>query len=203
MPRIFHRLSDFNEEYGNDIPKQSVVYHGNFSCGYLYYLLREWLIEKEWCPRSEPKVGETFYEQRETAAGDEIWVRWEFKKDSTKTPPGDPNFFYELDLIMHIMFLKDVEVMIEGKREKIQNGEIEIKIEARQVFDKEGWESGWMKVLRPYIWKRYYLEKKDDVEGAMIDETQQLQKVIRQYFELVKGENPEYQAFFKTGNEGK
>lgn len=203
MARIYHRLSDFDTTYGKQIPKFTIVYHGNFSAGYMYYILREWLIEKKWCPRSEEKFGETFYEQRETSRGDEIFIRWYFEKDATVDLPGDRNFIYQIDIVFHIMFLKDIEVMIEGKREKIQNGEVEIKVDARQVFQKEGWDEGWLKVLKPYIWKRYYLKKKKDVETHMIKETKELQNVIRQYFELSEGLVPEYQAFFKTGGEGK
>ena len=84
MPKIYHKLSDFNAQYGEVLPELTVLHKGTFSAEYLYYMMREWLIEHEWVTRKEPDFQETYYEHKETSAGDEVYVRWFFKKESNK-----------------------------------------------------------------------------------------------------------------------
>lgn len=202
MARIYHKWSDFDDEYGDATPSFRVIHSGKFSSAYLYYFLREWLIEHDWTSRKEPEFGERYYEHRETTGGDEVWIRWEFEKESMENLPGDMNFKYHVDIIMHIMGMKDVEQVVEGKRKKIQQGEIEIDVRPRYLF-KTDWGKGWLNWIKPYFWKRFYLEKKDDVEGALISEMEEFNQVILTYFELVKGKQPEHEYHYLRKTEGK
>ncbi len=207
MARIYNKLSNFVDKYeiGDILPDQKVAFSGTFSLSYLYWMMREWLIENDWVSRDESAFGETFYEQRETPAGDEVRFRWSHSKKAEKGKPGDANLTYELDIIAQVLFLKEAEIVVEGKKVKVNSGEIEIKTFPRVKFtgiEGDTW-TGRMEAFIPFVFKKFHFPKIDEVKTALIIETDQFQNVLKTYFQMAPGSMPEFEQLYLTRHEGK
>ena len=173
-----------------------------FNLKYLYELMHEWFIEEGYAPREDPLFPETFYMHRETQTiGNEIWIYWRM----TKKPIKDSKFWkYDLDMDMHVVGLKDAELMHEGQKYKAQWGEPEIKIWAKLVFDYEGWSKS--KLLAPLFevfQKRIVKKTMEAHKKELYREAYRFQESMKSYFKLSTHlPEREMQAFYETKTPG-
>lgn len=131
MASIHHRHE--GKQLIGPITQYTVNFKDVFHLDNLYVLMHEWLVENEYATRDDSKFPEVFYLSKQGPAGKEIWWRWR----PTKLPLGEKNPFWQfaLDVDAHVLGLKDVEAVLEGKKYAAHKGEVEINVVANVVLD--------------------------------------------------------------------
>lgn len=113
-----------------------------FSMKLLYTDLRYWLKDNGWfsvdCDEkieSGKDHWETMYLERGLPDGAvERWVFWR----TQKMPVANSYYKWHLDIDFHNVKLTETEVMREGKKFKVNKGEVEVKVWAFLEFDYQG-----------------------------------------------------------------
>lgn len=125
-----------------------IKYKDYFHMKHFYMMLYEWLVEESYVfgdiyyDRAHEDFPEVFYYTRETQhAGKEIWIWWRF----TKTPGGNAFWRYDMQINMHVILLKDTEIVYKGQKFPTNWGDCEVFIKADIVTDYDGtWENHWL-----------------------------------------------------------
>ena len=95
-----------------------------------YYMMHEWMVQEQWASRDDKKFPEIFAGRNDAAAGgSEVWWFWRPKKPSNKFMQ------WELKINAHIMFLRNVEEVVDGKKFKTNHGDLEVWIRVVHVLD--------------------------------------------------------------------
>lgn len=121
-------------------------YGNTFNFKRLYKDLHYWLAEEEWKDSTggiDHRYMETLYMERHHqrsihGGGKEMWIYWRL----WKYPESKYSKFYKwtLDIDFHCRHVQDIEVMHEGKKITIQDGEFEIIVRAYVHVDyNHGW----------------------------------------------------------------
>jgi len=183
MPLIVNRLD--KSRYGDYIQFPSdeiiIVYSGVFSFKYVYYLMHEWFVENRYTQPAEQHFREEQYAQRDSAAGKEIFVKWRLRKET------DDYYYnaYELDLVMHTLALSETEVLIEGKKMKLDKGEVEFKFYPRIMINPKASKAWYMKGLtKKWFESKYLIEKKLEHYRYFKQDIERMQEAIKEYFEI-------------------
>lgn len=166
-----------------DVAKMlSVKYEEVFHMKQLYVYIKDWLKDRGYINDDSEKWMETYYLDKSTPAGKELWIWWRTKREKIDE---NPYFEYRLNLDFHTLALKDVEIVHQGKKVKAHKGEVEIMISASVLFDPKG-ELEKNKFLKPYYkWfvKKPYKEQIDAKEKDLLKEVYELQSAIKQFLE--------------------
>lgn len=182
MATIKHRYTDFGKSY-LEAASFKLKHKDYFSWKTLYTLLHEWLCEEGYATRSDADFPEVFYMHRETQkAGLEIWVYWRL----TKQPIPNPFFRYDLDIDIHLVGIRDTEIMFEGKKYKVNWGEPEVKIWAKCVYDykKEWQKSPVMSKLKKIFAKRIIDKQLKKHKKELYRDAYRLQEYVKTHFKL-------------------
>jgi hypothetical protein len=132
---VRHRYREYKDRVA--IAKWVINFKDLFDMNMLYKLAHEWLVEEGWADRNDQDFGEIYYLHREVANfGVENWIRWRCTKDPESETSG--LFKFELDTEFHTLGLSKKEKVIDGKKVKLDSGEVEIRINAGLVYDQEG-----------------------------------------------------------------
>jgi len=200
MPVIVNKIS--KETLGQSAltcpPKEIIkVYAGVFSFKYVYYILHEWFLENGYCPTEEQKFPEAMYGQRDSAAGKEIFIRWRLKKAT------DDYYYteYQLDLIMHCLALSETEVLVGGKKMKMDKGEVEFKFNGRILQNPKVDASWYMqnKRLKKWFTAKHLFDKRNYHFENFLTEFEQLQEFIKEHFGIERYlENREILEYYKS-----
>lgn len=136
------------------IPEFKVKYKDVFHLKNLYVMIHEYLTEEGFLDADQVQSAaeghiatevlymEKFIQKAIHAGGKEMWVWWRtFKKPHTKYS----GFFrFHLDFDFHVVYMQDLEVMHQGKKMKINKGEIEFFIRPRIIADYDNkWKNHW------------------------------------------------------------
>ena len=193
MPKIKHRYTDFGKEYL--VAAQFKMKHKDyFSWKYLYTLMHEWLVEEGYATRDDTTFPEMQYMHRENQkSGNEVWLYWRLQKQ----PVPNSFFRYDFDVDVHIVLMKDAEIMVEGKKYKVNWGEPEVKVWAKVIFDhKKEWEkSPVMSKLKQVFFKRINKRNFEMHKKQLYQEAYRFQEAVKTYFKLstylpeVEGQN--------------
>ncbi|MEW5896059.1 MAG: hypothetical protein AB1668_00020 [Nanoarchaeota archaeon] len=110
------------------VASSSVKYKDIFDMKTFYEALHEWLAEYQWTDiQDKSDKYETFYGERIGRDGaKELWIRWRMHRN----PEGAPMLTYYLDFDYHCLQLISTEVVREGKKLKVNKGEVEIIVKA-------------------------------------------------------------------------
>lgn len=170
-----------------------VRYKEPFHMRNLYILLHDWLVEENWTTRNDMNWEEHFYLKRETPQGDEQWIWWRLKKvpGAGEGSAGDnPYFRYLLDIFWHMVGIKDIEVMHQGKKYKTNSADLELYLKAKLELDYQhevgkGWRDSML--LGPFhdmfqkrLFKQQILKHKHD----LYRETYRFQEVVKSFLGL-------------------
>lgn len=197
MSNIKHRYTDFKKEY---IPAASfkLKHKDYFSWRYLYILMHEWLVEEGYADRNDADFPEERYLHRENQkSGTEVWVYWRLQKK----PVPNSFFRYDFDVDVHIVLMKDAEIMVDGKKYKVNWGEPEVKVWSKVVFDpiREWEKSPIMSRLKFAFYKRINKKNFEMHKKELYRESYRFQEAVKTYFKLstylpeVEGQN-----YYKT-----
>ena len=133
-----------------------------------------------WLKDSSYNLKEDLYNEKLSANGKEIIIKWTAEKKVTDY------FKYKISLDWHILGMKDAEVEINGKKVNTNKGEIEIKFKGEIIKDYEKrWEDkpAW-KFLRG-IYEKYIIRTTiDEYEGDLEDDVKDMVKDIKAFLNI-------------------
>lgn len=135
------------------IPQMKVKYKDIFHLKNLYIMVHEYLLEEGFFDEAqvagqaghdniEKLYMEKFCQKGIHIGGKELWIYWR----TLKRPEGKYQGYYryKLDIDMHIVALRDEEVIHQGKKLKIQWGEIEFFLRGTIEADyRNQWDNHW------------------------------------------------------------
>ena len=163
-----------------------------FDMNMLYLLAHEWLVDEGWAPRVDQEFKEIYYLHREVANfGTENWIRWRCKKDPEGIPGEggkNPLFTFELDTEFHTLGLQKKEMVLNGKKVKLDKGEVEIRINAGLVYDKSGFMEKSL-LTRPFkkMWyKQVFTERWNGLKKELYHEAYRYREALNTYLQIEK-----------------
>jgi len=142
-----------------------VKHTGIFNFKELYRILFEWLIDKDY------DVNEKTYKEVVGGSGaKEIEIEWDAERKVTDY------FKFNLKVEWHIIGMTNVEVEIDGSKEKMNKGQLEIKFKSVLLKDyRESWTSNpFIKFLRTFYDKYLIKERLEQYEGKLIGDMEEM-----------------------------
>ena len=128
-----------------EIPQFSVKYKDVFSLRNLYVMMHELLLEENWLGFEGNEEGMASHSDLETLysenvyqkgihyGGKEYWVWWRASKQHEDRK--SLYFLNTLDIDFHVSNLFDREIVHQGKKMRVQQGELEVFFKARIISD--------------------------------------------------------------------
>lgn len=146
-----------------------------------YVMLHEWLLEHEYAPdNSDPNFPETFYyESRTPARVREVWCWWRNKH----VPQANPFYRRALNIDMHALGIEDVEVMHNGKKIKMQQGEFWFSVSSILELDwDKRWRNHWLlKHFLTVFWQRFFWRDLYKHKMELYRDGQELAIAVKQF----------------------
>jgi hypothetical protein len=114
-----------------------------FNLKEFYKAMHEWLLEYGWSSTEADGLKiedgkdhyETLYLEKEHPGGNkEMWWWWRLQK----LPVPNSYYKWHMDIDSHILYMLPAEVMRDGKKLKVNKGEVETKVWAYLEFDYKG-----------------------------------------------------------------
>ena len=148
------------EEKG--VLKQSVKHKGLFNYSEFYNFCYNWFKDEGFL------LSEKEYTEKISAAGKEVVIKWSAHRKITD--------YYQnfIDVKWHILGMNDAEADIDGKKVKMNKGEVKLEVDAKL---KKDWEETWdknpfWKFLRG-IYDRYIMRTtEDEYEVRLIEKAE-------------------------------
>lgn len=158
----------------SNVLKQFVKHKGYFNFKDLYNFCQEWLKDEGY------DLAEDQYTEKITNDGKEVIIRWTAKKEIS-------DYFRNIiELRWHILHMKDAQVEVDGKKKKINEGDIKITFSADLERDYEKrWEDrpGW-KFMRG-IYDRYVIRTRiDEYEKRLIEKAAEFIEQVKGFLQL-------------------
>jgi hypothetical protein len=182
------------------VDRARIKFKDNFHAKNLYYFMYDWLVQQAWEPRKDEEFHEIFIGQNESApGGSELWWYWRPRKIVNEY------IKWVLDINVHIILLRKVEIMKDGEKFKTNWGEVEIILKSRLQLD---WKGKWQKhpILKHFekIYRdRLYKEEIGREKKKLIHETYRLQGAIKDFLGLERTGTDESEGdFFPRGGIG-
>lgn len=149
-----------------------------------YESLQEWLLEYDWMDIEEGTDHfERLYDETIRQGGTkELWIRWRAYKEA----PSTPAMAYYVDFDFHCPFLNNTEIVKEGKKFKVQKGEVELKIQSFielkyiEDFEKHFLLKHFEKLFTQRIYSKIIEQRKKELYQEMYI----LQNFIKQWFKM-------------------
>jgi len=193
---LYNTISSFQLMPKKEIPRNRLIkifddfspirikYKDIFDMKGLYESLQEWLSERDWNdPEDKVDHWETYYSERIDRSGSkEIVIQWRLEKPAPKAQ----YLYYYLDIDFHCLALSNVEVMKEGRKMKVNKGEVEITIRAfieekyKQEFEKQI----FLKHIKEIFADKMYSYITEQRKKELYQEMYELQNFIKQWFKL-------------------
>jgi hypothetical protein len=147
-----------------EVYKEKFKHTGYWNYKEVYDFLFHWFHDHQY------KIHENLYNEKIIASGKEVIIKWEAEKKVTDY------FKYQVKADWHILHMKDVEVEVDGKKVKTQNGEVEIIFKGILIKDYEKrWEDKpFWKFFRG-IYEQYVIrETVDEFEDHVEDDVREM-----------------------------
>ncbi len=152
-----------------EVYKEKLKQTGYWTYKEIYDMAFGWMRDKSYL------LKEDLYNEKLLASGKEVIIRWTAMRKVTDY------FMFEIKLDWHILFMKDAEIEVDGKKVKTNKGEVEIVFRGNIVKDYEKrWEDKpiW-KFLRGVYEKHIIRETIDQFEDDLEDEVKELVSDIK------------------------
>jgi hypothetical protein len=160
-----------------------VKYKDVFDMKAFYTDLHDYLLELEWKSHDGAKeTWETYYGERIDQSGArEIWIWWRLSKKA----PGAKITYY-LDFDWHCIAIQKAEIIKDGKKLKINKGEMELILRAHLGLDfMKGLRANpVLKYFADLIKQRVYHSEIEQRKKEIYQELYSLQNWIKQWFKL-------------------
>jgi hypothetical protein len=163
-----------------------VKYKDVFDLKGFYEALHEWLLENGWKDKETSlDYWENYYGERIAQGGmREIWIQWRPWKDPSVH--GDTMLEYYLDFDWHCIAVTNTEIVRDGKKIKLNKGEVELKIRAyiEKTYEKKLEKYGILKPFIKLFTKKAYNNEIELREKELYQETYAMQNFIKQWFKM-------------------
>ncbi len=164
-----------------------IKYKDIFDLKAFYETLHEWFIEYGWKDVEEPGANgdhwENYYAEKIGSGGiREIWFQWR----TSKGAPDSKYITYYMDLDVHCVGLGDTEVVRNGRKLKVNKGEIEmmIKFYLRNGYIADFNKHSFLRHFTDLFTKRIYASEIEQRKKELYQEAYVLQNFIKQWFKL-------------------
>jgi hypothetical protein len=161
-----------------------VKYKDVFDLKGFYEALHEWLLEHGWADQDTGlDYWENYYGERIASGGArEIWIQWRPWKKSN----DDAMLEYYLDFDWHCIAISNTEIVRDGKKIKLNKGEVELKIRAyiEKTYEKKLAKYGLIKPFIKLFTKKIYDKELDLRKKELYQETYAMQNYIKQWFKM-------------------
>ncbi len=168
------------ESYTVTAVKEEIVHKGKYNMSLFYEALHRWFVENKFLDEfgGDNYLETYYYEDRGSAK--EIYFRWRSKRKT-----DSKYFVHKLNLDAHIVGLKEVETVVDGRKMTIDSGEITLNIESKMTMDLGNLPSN---PLVRFFYKRFldrWLKPKFEYyKDELKDKTLNLIGFIKSYFGL-------------------
>lgn len=157
-----------------EVFKQVLKHKGFFDYSDLYSFCFSWMKDNGF------GVSEKEYVEKIASNGKEIQIEWEGGKDVTDY------IGYKIGVKWHILGLQDAEVEVDGKKQKMNKGELKMTFTATIIYDREHkWEDSpiW-KTLRG-IYDKYIIKTTvDEYKTSLKDKAKSFVNDVKAYLAL-------------------
>jgi len=184
MASIKHRYTGIPY---TQIAGYSVNFKEVFSMDEFYRMLHEWCIDNDYASSSDEDFPEVYYLQKVIKGAKDVWFRWRLKKDPSDLKKQKKQFWRcDFDIDVHVLGLKDVEVVVKNQKFKANKGEVEIQVSAKLLMDVSG---EWAKspVLRPlkkWTMKKVLEKDRDKFAKDIYDDAYDLRDAVTNFFKI-------------------
>ncbi len=172
------------------IPPLDVVYRDVWVMQPLYRVTRQWLVENDYVdPRGDETLesaGEILYHFRRgtsvSPAEKELRIWWRTMK---KPVLAYSNKFYKyhIDIDWNVIQMYDIEIMREGKKEKVQQGELRVNIRPYiELPDMK--DIPLLKFFDNWFKTRLLKKNIEENKKMLYQDAYRLQGMIKKYLEL-------------------
>jgi hypothetical protein len=186
---VQHSTDDVHkDQIGFNACETRIKYKDVFHLKNLYKYMHEWLINDGWGTHNDTLWPEVLYLSNQRADGEEIWFWWRLNKyrDNKEI------FYYKkvMDIDTHVLYLKNVEKVINGQKMKANDGEVEIIIKARLVIDPDkSWREHWfLKHINDFYWMRYNKPKLEQQKQELYQDAYKFHAALKNYFKMYQVE---------------
>lgn len=164
-----------------------------FNLKALYQHLHEWAVEKEYVvSESDADFPETLYYDARLPEGKSLWIWWRLKH----IPQGNPFYRRVIHLDWHTTKIQDTEVIHNGKKHRMQKGEIVLTCQALLETDYQNQWRGSKLMGRFYevFWKRFFWKNIEKHKIEVKDDVDDLHETIKRYLDIFN-QFSEYRPF--------
>ena len=173
--RAFKFQGNSNMAEKDDVFSSEIKFVGNFNFKDFYQFCYEWIDNEIGIG-----VSETKYEEKIKGDEKEIQIEWEGDKKFTDY------FKFEIKVKFTLRYLKDIEVNVGGKKVRMNNGEVKMKVKGTLIRDYAGKfeSSGFSKFMRSVYEKWVITSRIDQFEDKIIDDCNDLIGQAKAYLDL-------------------
>jgi len=181
-----------------EIAEFKVKYNDVFHLKNLYIMMHEYFADESWTgeygPSSQPSLThmdiEKMYMERHHQkavhrGGKELWVWWRMYKPPMHKFQGYYQFALEVDF--HGMYMQKIEIMHQGKKLKVDKGELEIFFRPKIIRMPTGkaWKTHWAtKWFQELYEKRIISTDIEKLEKELWREAYRAQATVKSYLNL-------------------
>ena len=161
-----------------------IKYKDLFDFKDFYSSLHFWFLENGWRDKEDKdEHWETFYSERISGGAREIWIRWRLTK-----PADGADLTYYFDVDFHVLGLVKQELIIDGKKIKVDNGEVDMNFSGyiEQNFKEKFEKHGLLKHVLELFTKRVYEATLEQRKKEFYQEAYALQNWIKRWFKLFR-----------------
>ncbi|RMF06099.1 hypothetical protein D6764_03140 [Candidatus Woesearchaeota archaeon] len=154
-----------------------------FNLKALYQHLHEWAVENEFTPsEKDADFPETLYYDARLPEGKSLWIWWRLKQ----VPQGNPFYRKIINLDWHTTKIKDVEIIHNGKKHKMQQGEIVLSCQAllETDYDNQWRNSRIMSFFYESFWKRFFWPNLEKHKEELKADADNLKETIKRYLDI-------------------
>ena len=154
-----------------------------FNLKALYQHLHEWAVDHEYTPTEKDfDFPETLYYDARLPEGKSLWIWWRLKH----VPQGNPFYQRVINLDWHTTKIQDTEIIHNGKKHKMQKGEIVLSCQVllETDYDKKWRNSNTMSKFYESFWKRFFWPNLEKHKHEVKADADDLHDTIKRYLDL-------------------
>ena len=174
------------------IPNLGVVYREVFVMQPLYRVTRQWLMQNDYRDSTGDETmesaGELLYHIRKgtsvSPSEKELRIWWRTRKQPIPEGSlGNKFFVHHIDIDWNVIQMYDIEIMREGKKEKVQQGELRIDIRP-YIETPDMSKAPALKFFDNWFRTRLIKKNLEENKKMLYQDAYRLQGMIKKYLEL-------------------
>ncbi|HLC65713.1 MAG TPA: hypothetical protein VJI46_06350 [Candidatus Nanoarchaeia archaeon] len=183
-------MPEYVGEKIRSIPEFRVKYKDIYHMRNLYVMLHEYLLEEGFLDtKGDHEEIEKLYMEKMVQkglhrGGKEMWIWWRL----LKKPEGKYSgyFLNHLDIDFHMMYTQDTEIVHQGKKLKVQMGEIDMLFRPWIEADWQGkWKDHWLlKHFKHLYNERIMVAELDKREKELWRESYRVQGQVKKFLDM-------------------